>query len=281
MPGCPRLSTLFVCISSRMSVGLSASRFMSIHPVMFFVAVVMFLWLGTLLGGVLRTRRQHVLADEVSTFKTLESAVLALLGLLLGFTFSMGVSRYDARKNLEITEANDISAAWVRTTTLPEPTRSAEQSLLRQYVPVRLSFVTAGTVTQRIDASLAGTAALQAQLWRTASAYSTGHPDPVSAQYLTTLIDMNGVTESRTAAFENRIPITAWGLLLFVSFAASALVGVGVGSRSQGLRLVLPVVVAAALSLTLDLDSPRSGLIRVHQHSMERVAETISAGPLP
>ena len=91
-----------------MGVELTASRWISIHPVMFFLGVVLLLWTGTTLGGFFRVRRQHVLADEVSTFKTLEGTVLALLGLLLGFTFSMGVSRYDQRKNLEIAEANDI-----------------------------------------------------------------------------------------------------------------------------------------------------------------------------
>ena len=260
---------------------MSASRFISIHPVMFFIAVVILLWAGALLGGYLRMRRQHVLADEVSTFKTLESAVLALLGLLLGFTFSMGVSRYDLRKNLEIAEANDITNVWLRTAVLPEPLRSAEQNLLRRYAPVRLEFLDAGTDDARIRASLTTGAALQSNMWRLASNYAAGKSNPVTAQYLQGLTDMIDVTEDRTAAFENRIPVTAWAMLLCIAFAGSVLVGVGIGSRSQALRWVLPVVVALALSLTLDLDSPRSGLIRVHQHSLERVAAQIANGPVP
>ena len=110
---------------------LSASRFLSIHPVMFFVSVVALLWLGTVAGAHLRVRRQKVLSEETGTFKTLESAVLALLGLLLGFTFAMGVNRYDQRKNLEVAEANDLANAWMRTATIPEPMRSAEQTLMR------------------------------------------------------------------------------------------------------------------------------------------------------
>lgn len=264
-----------------MGVEMSASRFISIHPVMFFIAVVILLWAGALLGGYLRIRRQHVLADEVSTFKTLESAVLALLGLLLGFTFSMGVSRYDLRKNLEIAEANDITNVWLGTAVLPEPLRSAEQNLLRQYAPVRLQFLGAGTSEARINASLTKGAALQSQMWRLASSYATGQSNPVTAQYLRGLTEMIDVTENRTAAFENRIPVAAWAMLLCIAFAGSVLVGVGIGSQSQALRLVLPVVVALALSLTLDLDSPRSGVIRVHQHSLERIAARIDNGPIP
>ncbi len=269
------------CISRRMGIEASASRVLSIHPVMFFLTVVVLLWLGTLVGGQLRKHRVQTLEQESSTFKTLESAVLALLGLLLGFTFSMGVGRYDQRKNLEIAEANYLANAWLRTATLPEPTRSTEQTLMRQYVPFRLQFLSAGTSEPRIEESLQAAAGLQAQMWHDAAAFASSRPDPVSAQYLVAITDLVDISESRTAAFENRIPILAWGMLLFISFIASGLVGVGIGTRSQFLRLVLPVVVASALSLTLDLDSPRSGLIRVHQHSLERVAATVATGPLP
>ena len=118
-------------------------------------------------------------------------------------------------------------------------------------------------------------------MWRDASAYAITQRDPITAQFLAALSDTTAITESRTAAFENRIPVTAWGMLLFIAFAGSVLVGVGIGTRSQALRLVLPIVVAAALSLTLDLDSPRSGLIRVHQHSLERVNSLVTATPQP
>ncbi len=264
-----------------MGIQASGARLLSIHPTMFFLAVIVLLWVGTWVGGQMRTRREQTLEMEASTFKTLESAVLALLGLLLGFTFAMGVGRYDQRKNLEIAEANDLTSAWLRTATLPEPTRSAEQALLRQYVPVRLQFLSAGTSEPRINESLRSSAALQAQMWRLAANFANTRPDPDSAQYLESILALVSVAESRTAAFENRIPMLAWGMLLFISFIASGLVGVGIGTRSQFLRLVLPVVVASALSLTLDLDSPRSGLIRVHQRSLERVAAAIASGPVP
>lgn len=254
---------------------------LSYHPGMFFLLVILLLWAGTLLGGLLRRKRQHAMAEESSTFKTLESAVLALLGLLLGFTFSMAVSRYDQRKLLEVTEANNIGTVWLRTALLPQPTRTATQALLREYVPARLEFLNAGTSKPRMNASLARTAALQTQIWQLTAEFASSKRDPVSALYLASLNDMIDVTESRTAAFENRIPAAAWGMLIFISFVSSILVGIGIGSRSQWLRFVLPVVVASALSLTLDLDSPRSGFIRVHQHSLDRVAAQVSAGPLP
>ena len=248
---------------------------------MFFFAVVALLWAGTLVGGLLRKRRETHLAEETSTFKTLESAVLALLGLLVGFTFSMSVGRYDQRKTLEIAEANALTNVWLRTALLPPAERIAEQALMRQYVPFRLEFLDAGTSKVRIETSLARAGVLQRQMWQVASGYAGAHADPVTAQGLSELLSMVNLSESRTAAFENRIPVLAWCMLLFIALIASILVGVGIGSRSQLLRFVLPIVVAAALSLILDLDSPRSGLIRVHQHSMERVAGAIEHDARP
>lgn len=264
-----------------MQIDAPASRLLSIHPVMFFVLIVLLLWAGTLVGAWLRRYRERTLADESSSFKTLEGAVLALLGLLLGFTFSMGVSRYDQRKNLEIAEANDIASEWLRAAALPAPQRDALQDLLRQYLPIRLQFVTAGTDRVRIEQSLQHSAVMQQRMGELASSYAQQHTDAVAAQLLTSTAELANVTESRTAAFENRIPILAWAMLLFIGFMASILVGVGMSSRAPVVRLILPVVVAAALSLTLDLDSPRSGLIRVHQRSLERIQERLEAGLMP
>lgn len=264
-----------------MQIDAPASRLLSIHPVMFFLVIVLLLWLGTLVGAWLRNYRERTLAEESSSFKTLEGAVLALLGLLLGFTFSMGVSRYDQRKNLEIAEANDIATEWLRAGALPAPQQEQLKSLLREYVPVRLQFVEAGTSKARIEQSLQSSAMLQAQMTRLVAGYAEEHNDAVTAQLLTSTAELANVTESRTAAFENRIPILAWAMLLFIGFMASILVGVGMSSRAPVVRLILPIVVASALSLTLDLDSPRSGLIRVHQRSLERVQERIERGMMP
>ncbi len=250
-----------------------------IHPGVFFLAVLVLLYAASWVGSLLRVRRPAVEQDSAS-FKTLESATLALMGLLLGFTFSMAVGRYDARKQLEVTEANAIGTAWLRTATLPEPARSMEQGLFRQYMPVRLEFLSSGTSRQAIEASLTRASALQSEMWSTAVAVAQTRPDAVANGFLSSLNDTFDVTESRTAAFENRIPGTAWVLLLLIGCVSSVLVGVGLTSRSRVLRLVLPLVLAAALALTLDLDSPRSGFIHVHQHSLERVAQTV-AGTSP
>ena len=60
-----------------------------------------------------------------------EGALIGVLGLLLGFTMSMAVGRFEARRELVVDEANAIGTSWLRTQLLPEPQSSGIASLLR------------------------------------------------------------------------------------------------------------------------------------------------------
>ena len=249
------------------------------HPLLFAPLIVLLLFAAGGVGTWVKATREETLLHASDSLKTLEGAVLGLLGLLLGFSFAMAVNRYDLRKQLEVEEANAIGTTWLRTDVLSAPARSAERQLLRDYVPVRLSFLSAGTDRARIAASLAQAADLQSRMWAIAAADAAQRRDPVSALFLSTLNDAIDATEKRTAAFENRIPAAAWALLLFMGAAASALVGTGASRRSRALVTVLPLVVASAMTLILDLDSPRAGFVRIQQNSMARVAAQIASAP--
>lgn len=250
----------------------------NMRPIIFFIGSFLLLWIGVYLGSRIRELRGQV-AGEDKTITVLEGALLTLFGLLLGFTFSMAVSRYDARKQLIIKEANAIGTTWLRSSTLEEPARTRTQQLLRQYVAVRSSFLTSGHDDQKLQKSLAATSDLQDQLWATASNYAIQHRDPVTALYLATLNDSIDSTEERLAAFENRIPDEAWGILIFIGFVAACVVGINATPRSIGLKILLPFVIAGALAMILDMDSPRYGLIVLKQPSMDRLQQQLNNAP--
>jgi hypothetical protein len=249
------------------------------HPGLFFALVLSLLAVATFAGLAIRSRFLEGVERESESLKTMEGAVLALLGLLLGFTFSMAVSRYDQRKQLEIAEANNLGTLWLRTSLLSESGRMAERDLLRRYLPVRIAFLASGTNEQALNQDQQQTGALQADMWRVANAEANTRRDPQTALFIAALNDSIDITEERTAALENRIPATAWAMLLFLGAVASLIVGTGPRSKSIVLRVLLPLVLAAALALVYDLDSPRSGLIRVQQQSMLRVQQQVSATP--
>src|SRR5438309_8931228 len=112
------------------------------HPLPFFPLALLLLLVAAYIGAALKTKYVETVASN--SFKTVESAVLGLLALLLGFSFAMAVSRYDQRKQLEVDEANAIGTTWLRTAVLDEPMRTEARGLLKEYVPVRIAFFTAG-----------------------------------------------------------------------------------------------------------------------------------------
>ena len=96
------------------------------------------LWAAARLGVFVRGRLRAVDLSELDEFGTVLGATLTLLGLLIGFTFSMAISRYDQRKNYEEEEANAIGTEYVRADLLPEPARTKVQAQLVQYLDLRI-----------------------------------------------------------------------------------------------------------------------------------------------
>jgi hypothetical protein len=82
------------------------------YPVLVFVASFLTLWLSAQLGASVLRKWRH-LEDEVrEDFGIILAATL--LGLIIGFSFSMAINRYDQRKNYEEAEANAIGTEYVR-----------------------------------------------------------------------------------------------------------------------------------------------------------------------
>src|SRR5262245_4419033 len=76
---------------------------------------------------------------------TLESAMLGLLALIIGFTFAMSLSRFEARRDAVLNEANAIGTTALRARLLPEANRAEALKALREYVQIRLSVIESGS----------------------------------------------------------------------------------------------------------------------------------------
>src|SRR4051812_18023888 len=106
--------------------------FQIVDPGLFgeFVAPTIFLAiLGCLMLGRWLARRSigGYIAITPKT-SSLEASVFALLGLLIAFTFSGALSRFDLRRSQAVDEANAIGTAYLRIDLLP----AAAQPLLRE-----------------------------------------------------------------------------------------------------------------------------------------------------
>ena len=212
---------------------------------------------------------------------TVQAALLGLLGLMLGFTFAMGLSHFDLRRQLVIDEANSIGTTGLRASLLPDQYRDDVVRLLREYVDARVAFYQSGTDPALLQASIDKSGNLQQQMWLDAVAAARERPNPITGSFIQSLNETIDLSAKRLEALENRIPAIVWWVLFLAAAVACFLTGRLYRRQRTFAVFALPLVLAAVLGLIADLDAPRTGLIRISQRSMIRLqAEHLYSGPL-
>ena len=235
----------------------------------FFVLMVTATEFGFRLGHKFEDRAPESLHSQILT---VEAAILGILALLLGFTMSMAVSRFEIRKQLVLEEADAIGTSSLRAELIPAPAGPEISTLLRQYVNLRVQYGAAGTDLARIETLNRQTERLQAEIWTRVVAYAQQNPNPVTAglllQSLNQAIDLG---EARWMAFQNHVPDSVIYANAIVSLLSALLVGYSFGvngRRNTFSMLVLSVSVTLVLAVIIDLDRPRTGYIRGSQQPM-------------
>jgi len=236
---------------------------MTNYPVFFSLLLLIIMWLAAQAGAVLR-RRRPLQDAERDDFGLVEGATLTLLALIIGFSFSMATTRYDLRKNYEEAEANAIGTEYVRAGLLPAGDAAAIRSQLRKYTELRIAFYR----TRHFEALSeinADTAKLQSEMWAAVETPALAQPTPLSALAVSGMNDVLNSQGYTQAAWWNRIPVSAWGLMIAIAVASNFMVGYGAHNiKTKGILLfVLPLVVSIAFLLIADIDSPRGGFIHV------------------
>jgi hypothetical protein len=246
------------------------------YPLLVFVLSFFTLWLSTVIGASLFKGRRQLEEDAREHLGVILAATLTLLGLIIGFSFSMAISRYDLRKNYEEAEANAIGTEFLRADILPEPDAARVRALLRKYLDQRVSFYTTRDRQQLAQVN-ADTTQLQNELWSAVKAPAGAQPTPVMALAVSGMNDVLNSQGYTQAAWWNRIPIAAWGLMMAIAICCNLLIGYGARDVKAGtaLLLVLPLVVSIAFLLIADIDSPRSGIIHVRPQNILSLQESL------
>ncbi len=248
---------------------------MSNFPVLMFLPSVLVMWLSSQLGAVLG-RRRPLKDDEREDFGIVQTATLTLLALIIGFSFSMAISRYDQRKNYEEAEANAIGTEYVRAGLLPAADAATIRIHLRKYLDLRILFYqTRGR--DELRQINADTAQLQDQMWSATETPALAQPTPVMALVVSGMNDVLNSQGYTQAAWWNRIPIAAWGFLILTAICCNLLTGYGAhgAGAKAGLLWVLPLLVSISFLLIGDIDSPRGGLIHVTPQNLAALYQSL------
>ncbi|WP_322047701.1 hypothetical protein [Paraburkholderia sp. J67] len=233
------------------------------HPLVLFFILIICLPIAAALGAVVLHKRAPLSEKARENYNVVQGATLTLLALLIGFTLSMAVSRYDQRKNYEEEEANAIGTEYLRAD-LIGANAAKTKALLARYLEARIEYYqTRDQAT--LDANNRTTSALQAQLWDSAREAAAAQPNPVTALAVAGMNDVLNTQGYTQAAWINRIPVAVWVLMIVIAFFSNLMQGYGARGDSgrRVLMFVLPITVSLSLTLIADIDSPRAGLIRV------------------
>ncbi len=244
-------------------------------PLVFASFSLTVLWIAVRAGVFLQSKRS-LEPNEQEDFRVVTATTITLLSLLVGFTFSMAISRYDLRKSCEETEANAIGTEYSRAGLLPPADAARVRALLRSYLEQRILFYQTRN-SYRLRQIDVATSQLQTDLWSAVSTPAEAKPTPVvslAVSGMNAVFDSEGYTQG---AWWNRIPISAWILMVVIAICSNVLFGYSTHPTKLRpfLILVLPIIVSIAFFLIADIDSTRNGIIRINPQNLIRISNSL------
>jgi hypothetical protein len=235
-------------------------------------------WCAAYAGDLLRRKVRPLVEKEREDFNTVLTATLTLLALIIGFSFSMAVSRYDQRKDYEEAEANAIGTEYLRADLLPANIAPTVRVALVGYLHRRIAFYEGAwdpSATQSVESARS-----EAELWSAVA--RAGAEQPTSPVVALAIAGMNDVLNSQgytQAAWLNRIPIAAWALMVLIALFANLLLGYRERQTGMIVLTILPVIVSIAFFLIADIDSPIGGGISVAPQNLISLERSLKAAP--
>ena len=208
-------------------------------------------------------------------------ATLALLAFVLAFTFNMAANRFDARKQLLLSEVNAIETAYLRSGLLPQPYTIEARKLLREYVDLR---VVAATQTDKIEEVIRRSGEIHQQLWMLTEKMFAQPELPAGrslfVRSLNEVFDLH--TKRVVVALQTRIPETIWMGLYAVAALAMVTVGYqfGVTRKIPGpISVILAMTFSSVLTLIADLDRAATGTVQVDQRPIIQLQQKLISSP--
>jgi len=208
------------------------------------------------------------------------AAMLGILGVLLGFTLSMAIARWDARRDVITKESNAIGTLWLRAGFFEEPLREELRSVLRDYTDTRIALGGSRGDLDALRTAQSEGVALHAKLW---SVVERADQPGVSPATLSTLImaanEVIDLHELRVASIENFLPAFLILLLPGVAAVAVAALAWSFGTTTERGRtpiLLLTLLIGAVILLIMDVNRPQRGAIGVGVAPLERLQESVA-----
>jgi len=222
--------------------------------------------------------------DAPESFRSLMNgtgaATLGLLGLLLGFTLAMAIGRWDARRDIVLSESNAIGTLWLRADLLEGPVRDDIQASLREYTEARIVLGTSWGDLDERRAAQNRSETLHSEIWSAVVRAGTSETNPaILSSLIATANEVIDLSELRLASQRHFLPAPLLLLLLGIASVAIYFLAWSFGAVGYGGRVVvvsLGLLIGAVLFLIMDVNRPQRGTFKVGVETLERVNESFS-----
>jgi hypothetical protein len=242
-------------------------------PLVVFVVSFAMLVAAAWAGDFLRKRSKSASEANRDDSGVVLAGTLTLLGLIIGFSFSMATNRYDLRKNSEQAEANAIAVLYMRADLLPPADAAKVHELLKNYVDQRIAFYTTRD-RSRLERISDDTGQTEKELWSSIESTLGPLPPQLEGLFVSATNDLVLSQLTTRAVWANRIPTGAWLLIAVTSMGCSFLIGYRARRTDWLVFMVMPVAVSISLFLIADLDSARGGVIRVRPNNLISLSQS-------
>ena len=233
------------------------------------IVISILLFIGMLLmdivgSNIRRYKSRKNIVENSAGLGPIEGALLGLLSLLLAFTFNLSASRYDARRQTLIDEANAIGTAIMRLNLYPDSVRSHLKADFKLYLESRIEYYEVGNDENKIQAALIRSSLISQRIWNNVTALSQ-KPENIlrSQQMVPALNNMMDITISRDDKRIAYVPNSILNLLFVLCLTSAFIIGYGRKEKKRDWILLssFTLMITITVYLILDLDQGRSGII--------------------
>lgn len=226
-----------------------------------------------------RWRRAVCAGEKDGPVGAMVASILALVAIMVAFTFNLAAIRFEARRQVVLDEANAIGTTWLRTSLLPEPEGTTSAALLKEYVDVRLEAARGVHLAEGIARS----EEIHTRLWRLATAAAGKDRSVMTSLYIQSLNDVIDLHSKRLlVSLRSRMPSTIWVVLFSLALLGMAAIGYQAGlaeTRRTPAAVLVALSFVVVLYLIVDLDRAHEGLLHVSQQTMIDLQKSMQSPP--
>jgi hypothetical protein len=204
-------------------------------------------------------------------------AALALLGLLLAFTFSLSLARHDQRRDMVITESNAIGNFYTCASLLQEPHRPRLQTVIHEYAQHKLDTIRRLRSESDLEELLRWVQEMHARMTAIV-AEALGDGTLIAVSLTNTLNNVTSSHASRLVAYRSGLPWCIVLLLFLGAVVPAFLMGLQQGKSPRphlSGTVCFMLMVTLVIYVILDLNQPGRGIIQVSQEPFERLLQSM------